>query len=24
VVSIDQDFDIYRDAKGQSLHNLLR
>jgi predicted nucleic acid-binding protein len=24
VVSIDQDFDIYRDAKGQTLHNLLR
>lgn len=24
VVSIDQDFDIYRDAKGQPLHNLLR
>lgn len=24
VVSIDQDFDIYRDAKGQPLNNLLR
>ncbi len=24
VVSIDQDFDIYRDAKGHPLHNLLR
>jgi predicted nucleic acid-binding protein len=24
VVSIDQDFDIYRDAKGHALQNLLR
>jgi hypothetical protein len=24
VVSIDQDFDVYRDARGQALVNLLR